>query len=282
LRASAPASSANLGPGYDVLALALSLRVEVDVAPAERLSITSLGEGADLPRDAGHLAARVVNDVLGHSDVEIRLSSEVPVARGLGSSAAVALATAAAAGSADPLAVAVRLEGHADNAAAAMLGGLVAASVVGGSVVARRLPLDDDLVFVAVVPDQELATEGARALVPREVPMADAVHNLGRMGLLLAGLAERSALVPAAGEDRLHQERRTALFPEAPVILRRLEEAGAALAVWSGAGPSMLAACRDPSVADEVRRAGEAALAEQSLAGKALVVSPSKDGLIVG
>ena len=277
-----PASSANLGPGYDVLALAVALRCEVSVEPAARLEITADGEGADLPRDSGQLAAVVVRQVLGHDDVAIYLRSQVPVSRGLGSSAAVALAAAAAVGAPDPLAVAALVDGHPENAAASMLGGLVVAAMVEGVPVARRLPLDPGLAYVVLIPDRELKTKQARAVLPAEVPLADAVHNLGRMGLLVAGLADRAGLVPEAGEDRLHQDARSALFTEAPELLARLREAGALVATWSGAGPSLLGICDGARVAAVVRDAGERALADLGVSGRAVVLEADLEGLVVG
>jgi homoserine kinase len=281
VRARAPASSSNLGPGYDVLALALALQVEVEVTPAASFSLTAEGEGANLAGDDDHLAAEVVRHVLGHDRVTIRVSADIPVARGLGSSAALALAAAAAAGADDPLAIATSYDGHAENAAASMLGGLVAATIVSGHPVARRLPLDARLGFVVVVPERELATKQARSVLPGEVDLTDATFNLGRMGLLVAGLADASALVPAAGDDRLHQDHRTILYPEAPLLLDRLRRAGAIVACWSGAGPSLLAICVSPDVAPGVRDAGEEALAEAGLPGRALLLAPDLDGLVV-
>ncbi len=281
MRARAPASSANLGPGYDALALALGLHCEVTVEPAARLELTSEGEGAGLPLDAGHLAARVVRRVLGHDDVAIHVRSEIPVSRGLGSSGALALAAAAAAGAADPLALAAEMEGHVENAAASLLGGLVAAAAIGGRPVARRLPLDPGLCFVVVVPERELATAAARAVLPDSVPLSDAVFNLGRMGLLLAGLGDASGLVGEAGEDRLHQDARSALFPEAPELLRRLREAGAALATWSGAGPSLLAVSTAKG-AGALGEAAERALEAVGLAGRVLPLDADLEGLVIG
>lgn len=281
VRARAPASSANLGPGYDVLALALDLSVEVEVVPSGRLSVRTDGHGADLPQDGSHLAARVACAVTGHDRIAVTVRSQIPLARGLGSSAALAVAAAAAAGASDPLAVAAGFEGHAENAAASCLGGLVAAALVDGAVVARRFDLDPALTFVLLVPDRRLATSEARALLASQVPMSAAVTNLGRLALLLAGLGDARSLVPAAGDDRLHQQARAALFPEAPELLARLREAGAVVACWSGAGPSLLAICDGPGAAAEVRDAGEAALAAVGVPGRAVQLSPDLTGLVV-
>jgi len=174
VRARAPGSSANLGPGFDALALAVALYVEVDIEPADRLVVHTEGEGADYPQDARHLAAKVATAVAGHDRLSIRVRSEIPVGRGLGSSAALAAAAAAAAGSSDAFAIAARADGHPENAAASALGGLVAATTVGGAPRAARLPLDADLVFVVIVPDRHLPTAQARAALPAEVPHRDA------------------------------------------------------------------------------------------------------------
>ncbi len=280
VRARAPASTANLGPGFDVLALALDLHVEVEVTPADRLTVRAEGEGADLPADATHLAATVAIDVAGHDRLAITVRSDIPVARGLGSSAALAAAAAAAAGSQDPLGVAARVDGHPENAAASVVGGLLAATTVRGAVRAVRLPLDARLAFVVVVPDRALATAKARQALPREVPRTDATFNLGRMALLLAGLADRDVLVREAGEDRLHQDYRTPLFPEAPHLLSRLVDGGARLSCWSGAGPSLLAVC-NAERAHEVHRAASLAMADLEVPGRVLSLAPDLDGLSV-
>lgn len=280
MRARVPASSANLGPGFDALGLALGLYIEVTVEPAESLTVTAEGEGADLPLDASHLAVRVATEVVGHDRLAIHVKSEIPVSRGLGSSAALAAAAAAAAGAEDALAVAARVDGHPENAAASMLGGLVAASMIDGQPVARRLTLDPDLAFVVVVPDRELPTKEARAALPSRVPHADAAFNLGRMGLLVAGLADLTQLVPGATEDRLHQRQRTPLFPESEEILAGLVGAGALASCWSGAGPTLLAICTT-GTAEAVAEAGRRLLSVAGLPGMARSVPPDVQGLLV-
>ncbi|MCL4313495.1 MAG: homoserine kinase [Actinobacteria bacterium] len=278
MRARAPASSANLGPGFDTLALALELYVEVEVSPAPHLTVRTEGEGEELPADKSHLAAQVAIGVLGHDKVSITVKSDIPVARGLGSSAALAAATAAAAGAADPLAIAASIDGHPENAAATVLGGLVAATMVRGSVKAVRLPLDDQLVFVTVVPDRQLATTKARRVLPTHVHLADAAFNLGRMGILLGGLADKGQLSKEATEDRIHQDFRSPLFPEAPQLLARLLEAGSIASCWSGAGTTMLGICeavRGKHVADAMR----AGLDDMGLTGRVFLLRADRKGL---
>jgi len=279
-RARCPASSANLGPGYDALAVALALHVEVEVRPADRLTVRTEGEGSDLPADRTHLAARVAIDVAGTDRLDITVRSRIPVARGLGSSAALAVAAAAAAGSPDPLAVGARIDGHAENAAASVLGGLVTATMLGPRPVAARLPLDDGLAFVVLVPDRPLHTKQARSALPPTVPHEDAAFNLGRMGLLLSGLADRASLVREATDDRLHQRQRTPLFPEAPALMDGLVAAGATAACWSGAGPALLGIC-DREVAEAVRKAGDDLLAQEGVPGAALLLEADRAGLVV-
>lgn len=280
MRARCPASAANLGPGFDVLAIALALYVEVTVESAPSFELTSFGEGAELPAGPDHLAARVARSIFGHDRVSITVRSEIPVGRGLGSSAALAAATAAACGSSDPFAVAVEFDGHAENAAASVFGGLVAATIVDGRPYAESLPLDTELVFTLLVPDYELRTEEARAVLPVHVRFDDAVANLGHMGLLIAGLADRNRLHAFAGDDRLHQNARASLFPPAEPLLLRLREAGASISCWSGAGPSILAICLDEQIAQRVAAAGESAMRDLDVDGRALVLRAGTDGLV--
>ncbi|MHB8670460.1 MAG: homoserine kinase [Acidimicrobiales bacterium] len=280
MRARAPASAANLGPGFDAVALALSLHVEVEVSAAEALALRVQGQGDDLVADRGHLAARVARAVLGHDRVRIEVRSAIPVGRGLGSSAALAVAVAAACGGDDPLALAASLDGHPENAAAAVLGGLVAATQVDDRPMAVRLPLDPGLGFVVVVPSRPLSTERARQALPGHVPLADAAFNLGHLGLLLAGLGDRRLLSSRATEDRLHQAARAPLFPEAGHLLAGLVEAGALASCWSGAGPSLLAICAAEAVPG-VREAGLDLLEEVGVPGDVLALRPDLDGLVM-
>ena len=281
MRVRAPASSANLGPGFDTLALAVDRYVSVEVEQADSLGVRTEGEGAGLFDDASHLAARVVAEVLGHDRFSVTVRSQIPVARGLGSSAALAAAAAAAAGSDHPFAVAATYDGHPENAAASVFGGLVAATSVDGVPTSAPLPLADELQIVAIVPDRNLATPEARGVLPGRFTREEAVFNLGRMGLLIAGLADPAALRPPATEDRIHQAARTALFPEAPKLLAALVEAGALAACWSGAGPTLIGFVTGDSV-EAVRAGAGAALAEAGMDGRVLSLHPDRRGLVYG
>ena len=280
VRARVPASSANLGPGFDTLAIALDRYVEVEVEPASKLIVRSEGEGAGLSDDPSHLAARVAIDVAGTDRLSITVRSQIPIARGLGSSAALAVAAAAAAGASDPLAVAAQMDGHPDNAAASMVGGLVAAARVKGGVQAVRLPLDVSLAFVVIVPDLTLSTARARLALPTEVSRASAAFNLSRMALLIAGLADSRVLIPEATEDRLHQDYRSPLFPAAPKLLAEMAAGGALAVCWSGAGPSLLG-ITNGTQAHAVEAAAITALEQADVPGQVMILHADMHGLIL-
>lgn len=276
-----PASSANLGPGFDVLAVALNLYVEVSLELSDVFAITSEGFGAGRFDDERHLGAVVASSVLGHHNFTMHVNSSIPLSRGLGSSASLALAAAAAAGASDPLAIATKVDGHAENAAASLLGGLVVAGIseVDG-IVARPLGLDPLWRFVTVIPDEELATSEARSVLPSEVPFADAVRTLSSLGMLIAGLADHRSFVSSAMDDFLHQPYRMSLLPFARPLLATLRESGAAASCWSGAGSTMLGLATEES-AEGVARAAREFLVAQSVPGTVLVLEADRTGLVV-
>ncbi len=242
--ASAPASSANLGPGFDTLALALDLRCEVRAEPAARWSIDHRGPEVyqgDAADDAILAAARKVSG----RPLRIEVSNHIPLCRGLGSSAAAfAAGTLAAlrANGQDPSRDEIfryvkELEGHPDNAAAAVYGGLVA--VVQGSVI--QLPLSSDLVPMVAVPRFKLRTRDSRKVIPQTVPVDVAVRTIGRVAALMEGLRTGSArTLRLAGGDEIHQSPRTAQNPHADRLISAALETGAFHACLSGAGPSVL------------------------------------------
>lgn len=255
-----PASSANLGPGFDALGLALTLYDEVtaEVTPSG-LEISVAGQGADgVPLDESHLVVRAMNatfDALGKRPSGLRLAcaNQIPHGRGLGSSAAaivagVVLARALAeGGEVDELQLAADLEGHPDNVAAAMFGGLTIAWLEGAS--ARVERLDSDVEVTVFVPSEAVSTEKARGLLPESVPHADAAANAGRAALLVRALSGAPELLLAATEDRLHQSYRSSAMPESYALMSSLREDGIAATI-SGAGPTVLAFSR--GLADRV------------------------------
>ena len=262
-----------------MLAVALNLYVEVSLELAEKVHITSEGFGAGLYDDERHLAATVARKVLGHSNFAMHVNSSIPLSRGLGSSAALALAAAAAAQSPDPLAIASEIDGHAENAAASLLGGLVAASIRDDAVVARPLPLDPAWRFVVVIPDVELKTADARNVLPATVPFADAVFNVSSLGLLIAGLASHEQFVASSMDDALHQNYRMDLVKIARPLLSELREAGALGSCWSGAGSTMLGLCLEDS-AESVARAAREFLVAHSEPGQVLILEADRTGLV--
>jgi homoserine kinase len=178
------------------------------------------------------------------------------------------------------VAVGASVDDHAENAAASVLGGLVVASVSErDGVIARSLPFDDSWRFVAVVPDQELATDDARRVLPTDVPLRDAVRNLNALGLLIAGLANHHEFVASSMDDYLHQPHRMALLPFAAPLLSRLRESGAAGSCWSGAGSTMLGLVTNDT-ASNVAAAAREFLHERSIPGVVHVLDVDRTGLV--
>lgn len=261
----APATSANLGPGFDTLGLALSLYDDVEVeVTGGGLSIEVEGEGAELvDRGERHLIVRVLYRVFDLLDelagsgpgrppgLRLRCRNRIPHSRGLGSSSAAIVAALVAARALHPggklldddavLRIATEIEGHPDNVAPCIAGGLTIAWT--GPSGPRLVRLESKFTqVVAFVPEQRLATERARGLLPKTVPHADAAANSGRAALLIAALTgglDRDVLLDAT-EDRLHQDYRAPAMPGSAALVRRLRAEGVP-AVVSGAGPTVLA-----------------------------------------
>jgi homoserine kinase len=237
-----PASSANLGPGFDVLACALGMHVELEVVETGRFAVVT---DLAIARDRRNLAVRAFELLAPVERLEFRIRSDVPLSGGLGTSAAAVVAGLLAADSmyeldADVLAHATRMEGHPDNAAAALLGGFVLCA--DGR--AERFEAPDGLEALLVVPHAHVRTARARAALPAQVPMADAVFNAAHTGLLVLGLVRGDWDLVARGlHDRLHQPYREHLYPRSIELARRAPALGALGATISGAGPTVLVWC---------------------------------------
>jgi homoserine kinase len=269
VRVRVPASTANLGPGFDALGLALALYDEVEVrSVASGLRVEVYGEGAgQVPTDEGHLVVRALRAACGRlgcqpNGLVLRCHNSIPQARGLGSSAAAALAGvlagyALAGREVDEAALdlAAGFDGHADNAGASLLGGLVISWRDDQSFRAIRLEPHPDLAPVLLVPQGSSATEVTRGLLPAEVPHADAVFTVGRAALLVHALTAAPQLLLAATEDRLHQLYRRAAYPPTGRLVDALRAAGVP-AVVSGAGPAVLALPASGEVPAAVDTAG--------------------------
>jgi homoserine kinase len=235
-----PASSANLGPGYDVLAAALAIHLELEVEETGQFAVETEIEG--LPLDRSNLCVRAFEALHPADGVTFRVRSGIPLAAGLGSSAAAIVAGLTAADhmyelDADLLPLAVELEGHPDNVAAALRGGFVICTDDG----AERFDPPPELEGVLAIPPHQVPTSQARAALPAEVPIGDAIHNVAHASLLVLGLARADFDLVARGlADRIHQPRRASLYPRSMELVDRARELGALGATISGAGPAVL------------------------------------------
>lgn len=288
-----PASSANLGPGFDALGLALALYNEVIAEEASGVTVTVEGEGSGrlAPGEKNVVArgVRLVYDTAGRPFTGIALTcvNRIPLARGLGSSAA-AWVGGLVAGNAllgaplDPpalLTLAARAEGHPDNVAAALLGGLTVSSMTPDGVTAVSLGVPGRLTWVVLIPEVTSATSEARAVLPATVPRQDAVFNVQRVALLLAALQSgRLDALEGALDDRLHQPYRLKLFPWMTNVIAAARAAGALGCVLSGAGPALLAVVNGGG--EEVARAMEEALRAAGVGGRARSLAVDTTGAL--
>jgi homoserine kinase len=269
-----PASTANLGPGFDALGMALGLYDTVEVAVTgggTRVDVTGEGAGR-VPTDDSHLvvrALRVAADSLGVPlpGVSLRCHNAIPHARGLGSSAAAIVAGVAAAyGLAGKpldehaLQLAAEFEGHADNAAASLYGGLVLAWTEGSRYRAVRMSPHPDVSPVVLVPDTRSTTSVTRGLLPDNIPHTDAAFAAGRCALAVHALTTRPDLLLPATEDRLHQDYRESAWPDTMRMVRELRENGVPATV-SGAGPTVFALPTGGALPPGIDPAGFAVLA---------------------
>ncbi|GEA83332.1 homoserine kinase [Cellulomonas gelida] len=320
VRVRVPATSANLGPGYDAMGVALALHDELEVRAVASAGVEVVveGEGAGtVPDDERHLVVRAIRVALDHvgapqAGLALTCRNAIPHGRGLGSSAAAVVAGIVAArglisepealDDATVLALATQMEGHPDNAAPAILGGAtVAWTNATGGVGATQVEVHLDIAPVVMIPPTHLSTKAARDVLPAHVPHADAAFQAGRSALLVQALGRRPDLLLDATVDKLHQEYRRAVMPDSLALVDALRARGVA-AVVSGAGPTVLALARrleDASApgagaaagADDERARGtdaDAAIAEAFggvLGGwiiRPLAVDPSGARLVVG
>jgi homoserine kinase len=241
-----PGSSANLGPGFDVLAAALGMLVDVEVVETGSFGIVT---DLHLRRDRNNLIVRGFERLLPADGFEFLVNSGIPLSGGMGSSAAGVVAGLVAAQSltgsdADLMALAVEIEGHCDNVAASLLGGLV---VCDGADV-QRFDMPAGLQAVLVVPGKSVKTSTARQALPAQVPLADAVANVAAASKLMLGLATGDFELVARGlRDRLHQPYRAHLYPRSADLVHRAADYGALGATISGAGPTVLFWCSTES-----------------------------------
>ena len=254
VKVTVPATSANVGAGFDSLGLALSLYNEFTFAAADRVRITPL-DGSRIPLGPNNLvyrSARAVYDQLGLplKGLAITQTNAIPMARGLGSSSACIVAGILGANALlgdkltaqQMLTLATAIEGHPDNVAPALLGGFVTSVYDEGQVYTVKKDIDPDLAFAAFVPDFRLLTAKARAVLPQMVSHKDAVYNLSRAALATAAFCEGSyALLRVATKDALHQQYRLPLIEGGDEVFDLAQDLGAAGVYVSGAGPTIMA-----------------------------------------
>ncbi|QDZ17019.1 homoserine kinase [Humibacter ginsenosidimutans] len=264
VRVKVPATSANLGPGFDTLGLALALyddlTVTVREAPGATVTVHGVGEG-EVPTDETNLVVRSIAHTFAAAGVpmpgvQLIANNSIPHGRGLGSSgAAIVSGIVAAKGllegiveldAAQLLALATELEGHPDNVAPALFGGLTIAWMSGTGPAHKKLMVHRGVSPLVFVPEHVMSTALARSLQPQSVPHEDAVFNVSRSALLIAALVQSPELLLAATEDKLHQNYRAQAMPETNRLISALRAAGFP-AVVSGAGPSILVLCSDPA-----------------------------------
>jgi len=287
LTVSAPATSANLGPGFDCLAVALDLgnAVVVQRRPGP-LEVTVAGEGAgELAEDASNLFCRALATGLGSLDgLQVECRNRIPLGRGLGSSAAAVCAGLVAANALgglrwtpdDLLRRATEIEGHADNSAACLNGGMVA---VGAGPVARQVPVPDELGFVAVIPDNRTSTSAARKALPDVVPLGDAAATLANaVGLALALAEGRMEELPDVLQDRLHEPYRGPMVAGIEEIRAVVDGRDCLGATISGSGPAMLLWCRR-EFSDRVADAAKEALHRAHVPGTVRPCRPTPVGV---
>ena len=299
-----PASSANLGAGYDCLGLALGILDKIDLEvrgwSPDAIELSVEGEGVDeLPSDATNRFVMGLEAVLRtHRGSipegvgwRIEMRNEIPLARGLGSSAAATVGGLLAGNAllGDPLTtgdllrIATTIEGHPDNAAAALLGGFTVASRLDddpdGPVEALRFDAPRELRAVLFIPELRLSTDRMRAALPAQVPHADAVANIGRVALGVAGLATgRHDLLRTLTVDRIHEQYRATVYPQLPFLVEAAREAGAIGACLSGAGSTVIAFADSMSTFSRIKAAFAAVAADRDLPGRSEIVMPRNIG----
>ena len=292
IRVQVPATTANLGPGFDCLGMALELYNMVEMIPTSRgLTIEITGEGAaDVPRDERNLvyqAAQRVFHQLGYSPagLKLRLSNQIPVARGLGSSTSAIVGGVIAANLLaggrlsvkDIITLSSSIEGHPDNVAPAVLGGIVVSVQAEGEVKFLKIQPPQNLKGVVAVPDFTLTTKTFREALPTQVAFQDAAFNVGRVALLVAALQQGDlGLLGTAMEDRLHQSFRSSLIPGFKKVLAAAKLAGARGVTLSGAGPTVIAFA--DSNFDLIARVMGDTFRQNGVKSKVMVLKPSPVG----
>lgn len=296
VRIRVPATTANLGPGFDVLGMALSLYnyIEMDIV-SSGLAIEIVGEGkGSIPEDTRNIVYQIALKVFDragfqHRGLRIKLENNIPAARGLGSSAAALVGGAVAANALSGnrlteeqlIAIASDMEGHPDNVVPAMAGGITLCCQTEKEIVYRKIEPPEGLIGIAVVPSFELSTRAAREALPELVPLKDAVFNLGRLSLMLYGFQSGDMdLVKDTMGDRLHQPYRLPLVPGMDKVFEAALETGAAGVALSGAGPTVLALGHSNN-AREIGEAMQRSFSKHGIDSGIKILNPEDTGAII-
>ena len=290
----APATTANLGPGYDCLGMALDLWNRITVttdAAGAGATVAVVGEGeGELAADAENLTYRAMAFLFGEADeeappVKMRCENSIPLSRGLGSSAAAIAGGLVAANAllGDPftpndlLEMAATIEGHPDNVAAAVHGGLQLVITDDQQLYTAQIDVPEELQAVLFIPDRRIATADARRVLPSEISVADAVYNMSRAALLVAGMqSNHPEYLNIATQDRLHQPYRQAIFPPMKVIFEAARNAGALGVFLSGSGSTILALTQERSMTVAYEMFDAARLA--GVDGRVEITRPTSQG----
>lgn len=296
VRVRVPASTANLGPGFDTLGMSLSLYIWIEMRRSEHTVVHFSGDGFEgIPADKNNLIYKVAQLVFKEAgidvpELEIGMRSEIPLTRGLGSSASAIIAGMVAANAliGSPLSkdrlfdLATGLERHPDNVGASLFGGIIAAAWDGEHADYVRIEPPQNLKVLALIPEFELATSAARAVLPERLSIQDAVYNISRSSLLTAALASgRLDLLASAMQDRLHQPYRAALVPGMEKILEEATRYGALGAALSGAGPTLLALVdRTSSEYDQLEAFMQSVMLENGIQARTLWLEPDLEGAV--
>lgn len=287
-----PGSTSNLGSGFDAVAMALQLSLTVEMEIAYELEITASGEGAEeIATDAGNLIYRAAETVYQNLDLpcpplRIVIDNDIPIARGLGSSGAATVAgllcaaklSGAHVTNAEILNLAGELEGHPENGAASLLGGLTINCLADGEVISRKLYVEDALRAVLLIPGTGVSTQAAREALPAEVPHRDAVFNAQRSALLVNAFMSRDySHLRQAMQDRLHQPFRKHRIPHYDEFESAAYANGALGVCISGSGSAILALAKQPHDVD-VQQAWQAKVEEKKHAARVVTVETENSG----
>ncbi|NRF91416.1 homoserine kinase [Paenibacillus frigoriresistens] len=295
VRVKVPASTANLGPGFDSLGMALNLYAWIDMAISDETTIHLIGDQMNgIPTDKSNLMYKVAQMVfeqagVSHPELDIAMYSDIPLTRGLGSSASAIVGALAGANALignkltqyELFQIASRLEKHPDNVGASLFGGIVVAFWDGEKAESIRIEPDANLEVLVAIPAFQLSTEKARSVMPKQVAMKDAVFNLSHSSLLVAALSTGNlGMIRHAMKDALHQPYRAELIPGMKTLLEQAENHGALGVALSGAGPTMLALVDARSGhKEELEAFLKDTLAKEDIEAQTLWLKPSVEGV---